>query len=139
MVGPPGVRITRQPDRAHDVMTLVEFLQARLAEDELIAQAAIDGSPRWRTHYDYRDVKDEEGHYVVQADTQYPTLEQAAHIARHSPARVLRGVEAKRRVIADYLHREAAGELLERTGVEDCLRAMCLEYADHPDYNPAWT
>jgi hypothetical protein len=120
------------------VMTLVEFLQARLGEDELIALAAIDGAPRWQTHYDYRDVKDEEGHYIIQADPQYPSLEQAAHIARHSPARVLRGVEAKRLVIADYLHREAAGDVLERAAVEYILKALCLEYCEHPDYNPSW-
>lgn len=28
-------------------MTLVEFLQARLAEDELTTLAAVDGSPQW--------------------------------------------------------------------------------------------
>ena len=61
-------------------MTLVEFLQARLAEDELTALAAVDGSPRWRTNFDYRDVKDEHGHYVVEADSRHPSLEQAAHI-----------------------------------------------------------
>ncbi|PZS13677.1 MAG: hypothetical protein DLM57_16100 [Pseudonocardiales bacterium] len=120
-------------------MTLVEFLQARLAEDELIALAATDGSQQWRTHYDYRDVKDEDGHYVVQADTRRPSLEQAAHIARHCPARVLREVEAKRAVIADYLRHDAAGDLLERDAVEDLLEELCSVYADHPDYIKSWS
>lgn len=120
-------------------MTLVEFLQARLAEDELIALTATDGSPQWRTNYDYRDVKDDEGHYVVQADTQHPTLEQAAHIARHCPAHVLREVEAKRAVIADFLRRDAAGDLLGRGVIEDILRSLCSVYAEHPKYNQSWS
>lgn len=116
-------------------MILVEFLQARLAEDELIALAATDGSPRWKTHYDFRDVKDDQGHYVVQADTVHPSLEQAAHIARYSPARVLQEVEAKRLVLADYLRHEAEGDLLRRGITEDILRSLCAVYAEHPDYN----
>ena len=32
-------------------------------------------------YYDYRDVKDLEGHFVVQADSRHPTTGQAAHIA----------------------------------------------------------
>jgi hypothetical protein len=120
-------------------VTLVEFLQARLAEDELTALAAVDGSPRWRASYDYRDVKDDEGHYVVQADSLHPSVEQAAHIARHSPARVLAEVEAKREVIADYLRLDAAGEVLERGIVEDILRCLCSIYTEHPDYNTSWS
>ena len=120
-------------------MTLVEFLQARLAEDELTALAAVDGSPRWWGSYDYRDVKDEEGHYIVQADSRHPSVQQAAHIARHCPARVLAEVEAKRAVIADYLRLDASGDLLERGIVEDILRGFSAVYVDHPDYNPAWS
>jgi len=120
-------------------MTLVEFLQARLAEDELIALAAVDGSPQWRSSYDYRDVKDEQGHYVIQADSRHPNLQQTAHIARHCPARVLADVEAKRDVIAAYLRHDATGDLLERGVVEDTLRSLCSVYAGHPDYNPSWS
>lgn len=120
-------------------MTPVEFLQSRLAEDELIALAAIDGSPRWRTRYDYRDVKDDEGHYVVQADTQHPSLGQAAHIARHCPSHVLREVEAKRVVIAEFLRHDAAGDIRPRGVIEDILRSFCSVYAEHPDYNQSWS
>ena len=120
-------------------MTLVEFLRARLAEDELTALAAVDGSPHWHSNYQYRDVKDEQGHYVVQADSRHPSVGQAAHIARHSPARVLADVEAKRAVIAEYLRLDAAGDLLARGVVEDLLRAMCSVDSEHPDYNPSWS
>jgi hypothetical protein len=43
-------------------MSLVEFLEARLAEDELTAKAAIDGTADWHALYTYRDVKDSDGH-----------------------------------------------------------------------------
>ena len=120
-------------------MTPVEFLQARLAEDELTALAAVDSSPRWRASYPYCDVKDDDGHYVVQADSRHPSTEQAAHIARHSPARVLADVEVKRAVIAEYLRLDAAGDLLARGVVEDILRSMCSVYDEHPDYKAAWS
>jgi Family of unknown function (DUF6221) len=73
------------------------------AEDELMATAAIEGVADWHVFYAYRDVKDGDGHYVVLADGQYPTAEQAAHIARHSPARILRQCEAARALIAEFL------------------------------------
>jgi len=120
-------------------MTPVEFLQARLVEDELTALAAVDGSSRWRTSYHYRDVKDEHGRYVVQADSRHPSVEQAAHIARQCPARVLAEVEAKRLVIADYLRLDAAGDVLARGIVEDVLRGLCSAYSEHPDYNTSWS
>ena len=120
-------------------MTIVEFLEARLAEDELTAHAAIDTSPEWRTHYDYRDVKDIDGHFVVQADSHHPTIEQAAHIARHSPARVLRECEGKRAMIAEFLRRDALGDLPGRSAVDDILKAICSVYSHHPDYDQAWS
>ena len=119
-------------------MTIVEFLEARLTEDELTAQAAIEGSPEWQAHYDYRDVKDADGHYVVLADSRYPTAEQAAHIARHSPARVLGECDIKRALIAEFLRRDALGDMAGRTAIEDTLRTISSAYAQHPDYDPAW-
>jgi hypothetical protein len=120
------------------VVTLLEFLQARLTEDELTGIAAVDGSPAWHSSLAFRDVKDEQGHFVVEADRHHPSVEQAAHIARQCPARALADVEAKRLVIADYLRSDAAGELLERGALENVLRHLSSVYADHPDYNPSW-
>ena len=120
-------------------MTIVEFLEARLTEDELAANAATDASPEWQAYYDYRDVKDLDGHFIVQADSQHPTTAQAAHIARHSPARALRECEAKRAVIADFLRRDALGDLPGRSAVEDILKAISVIYSHHSDYDPAWS
>lgn len=120
-------------------MTLLEFLQARLTEDELTALAAIEGSPQWRSSLSFRDVKDEHGHFVVEADRHHPSVEQAAHIARYCPARILAELEVKRLMIADYLRSDAAGELLERGVIENALRQLATVYAEHPDYNPGWS
>lgn len=119
-------------------MTIIEFLEARISEDELAAHAAIDTIPDWLAHYDYRDVKDADGHYVVQADSRYPSTAQAAHIARHDPARVLRECDARRRIIADFLRRDALGDLLGRSAVEESLRVLAGVYSGHPDFNHAW-
>jgi len=119
-------------------MTIVEFLEARLAEDELTAQAAIDGAADWRAFYAYRDVKDVDGHYVIVADSKYPTVGQAAHIARHDPARVLRQCDAARAVIAEFLRLDALGDLPGRRATEDALRQLASVHSDHDDFDKAW-
>ncbi len=119
-------------------MSIVEFLEARLAEDELTARAAIDGDGDWRAFYSYRDVKDSEGHYVVLADDRYPTVGQAAHIARHSPDRVLRQCEGVRAIIADLLRFDALGDLQGRSATETSLRQLASAYRDHVDFDEAW-
>ncbi|MGV8910919.1 MAG: DUF6221 family protein [Propionicimonas sp.] len=119
-------------------MTVVEFLEARLADDELTATAAIDGSAEWHALYTYRDVKDGEGHHVVLADSRFPTVGQAAHIARHSPARVLRQCEAARAVIAEFLRLEALGNEEGSLAAGDALRQLASVYCDHADFDLAW-
>ena len=119
-------------------MTLLEFLEARLVEDELIANAAIEGTADWHVLYSYRDVKDGDGHYVVLSDSRYPTAEQAAHIAWHSPARVLRECEAGRAVIAEFLRLEALGDQAGRDATGNALRALASVHSGHADFNQSW-
>jgi hypothetical protein len=119
-------------------MTIVEFLEARLAEDELTASAAIDGAADWHVLYAYRDIKDGDGHYVVLADSQYPTFGQAAHIARHSPARILRQCEAARAVIGEFLRLDALGDMPGRSAMEIALRQLVSGHCDHPDFDQTW-
>ncbi|MDQ1536110.1 MAG: hypothetical protein QOE58_503 [Actinomycetota bacterium] len=119
-------------------MTLVEFLEARLAEDELTASAAIEGNPQWQALYSYRDIKDADGHYVVLADSRYPTAAQAAHIARHNPARALRQCAATRALIADFLRHDALGDLASRSATEQALRQLAAIHCDHPQFDHAW-
>jgi L-fucose mutarotase/ribose pyranase (RbsD/FucU family) len=104
-----------------------------------MATAAIEGVADWHVFYAHRDVKDGDGHYVVLADGQYPTAEQAAHIARHSPARILRQCEAARALIAEFLRLEALGDLPGRAIAESALQQLASVHSDHPDFDQAWT
>jgi hypothetical protein len=96
-----------------------EKLAAWLDEDEAAANAAAQSGnqfahagghdPCWHrdpgnSGGEVRDMCSPRGHIVV-FDEGAPGSEQAAHIARHDPARVLRYVEAVRAII-----RESSGE-----------------------------
>jgi hypothetical protein len=151
-------------------MTLVEFLEARLAEDEAVARAAIrdvidsvsreveSGDGIWTagTAYDERQVQ---GIDILIYDEGSHSAEQAQHIARHDPARVLREVEAKRTIVAEHrpYHVTTRNDGLdwdykrcvECTPPDDlpidasyypCLTLCRLAsiYFEHPDYNQEW-
>jgi len=144
---------------------LIDFLRARLDEDEEAARLAetVDPSPWYEdvsegTYTNQRDGLDGVG-LVRAADNvglwdreQSCTLSMAGvaatHIARHDPARALREVAAKRRLIEAH-HR--SGQTCPRCslGTEDgqvvfeldpceTLRLLALPYVDHPDYQPEW-
>lgn len=124
---------------------LVQFLRARLDEDEQTARAA--GGTWWAPPDLPGQVHDSGG---VNIEAKLPSF--AAHIARHDPARVLAEVDAKRQII-DWHERQctcdpctADGNELPNTGRpdggygDDCptLRLLALPYADHPDYREEW-
>lgn len=136
---------------------VIEFLRARLDEDEQAARAA--GWHRWVL------VDDEistvgNGRLVVRLERDYD----GPHITRHDPARVLREVDAKRRIVelhgplqlpaTNYrptmLQCEYCASLCHsRSGLGcdqpidapwpcDTVRLMALPYADHPDFDESW-
>lgn len=146
-------------------MTLVEFLLARLADDEAVARAATTGP--WAVNDDHAPTA------LTAADRTHPvagprwdvTVFQSSgdayHIARWHPERVLAEVEAKRRIVTE-VHRRA-GDARPDVGdwqknacegcgfggpcddywvenIDDCptLRLLTLPYADHPDYREEW-
>jgi hypothetical protein len=138
---------------------LIEFLRARLDEEAEVARAAmINSGGEWAQVDPVRApcrVEDTTRGYVVVNDDGWTTSEQAAHIARHDPARVLAEVEAKRRIIALWkaADDDAAGERRYAdsydTGVSgwpmgredafsDALRLLAFPYANHPDYRAEW-
>jgi hypothetical protein len=111
---------------------IVEFLKARLDEDETIARDA-NTSPEM----------------VTGIPRSYASAPVAIHIARHHPERVLREVEAKRRIVHEYeveVDRGPAGSRLEfearHGGILDAYRAslriLAAAYSDHPDYRQEW-
>lgn len=118
---------------------LTTFLRARLDEDEQTARAAH--RPNWSTdgrrglHYGVED--------GWMADAL--TTADADHIARHDPARVLREVEAKRRVLrAHEKWCEGRCEAKYPDGGFDAahywsIKSLAAVYADHPDYRQEWT
>jgi hypothetical protein len=134
---------------------LVAFLNARLDEDEQVAQAALGvnemanarrGRPvaRWESRDD--------GSIWDTSDTpairvRFTWRREAAHIARWDPARVLAEVDAKRRILAAYtgwVDRNAGPSLADSVdagqeyGLEEAVRYLTLPYADHPDYRSEW-
>jgi len=78
---------------------------------------------------------------TVVYDEGAPWTEQAAHIAAWDPARLLREVEAKRRII---IHAQGAEQDVPDIYAYDLaadyvLRALAAVYSDHPEYDPEWT
>lgn len=111
-------------------MSIVEFLRARLDEDEAIARNAL-GLLGMETPW--HDIETLRQRGLTRAD--------ARHVARHSSRRVLREVEAKRRIVDDY-----RAPTLDDCQTDDdtppplwVIRALAAVYADHPDYQPDWT
>lgn len=124
-------------------MTIVEFLEARLAEDEAVARSAfIDHEPRTAEWI-------ERGNEVVNADGSLVvsrTWNEVTHIARQDPSRALREVAAKRGILTEYVnecwvqeqgHRTAWTEGGQSTR-ETAIRLFVAIYSDHPDYQQEW-
>jgi Family of unknown function (DUF6221) len=127
-------------------MDLTAFLRKMLDEDATAAQAAcLFGTGNW-TQADpvrYPGLIDSDTGTVVY-DEGSPTSDQAAHIARCNPERVLREVAAKRRILADYEMWRAHADS-EPRGVQSvsgaaagallpAVRHLAAAYSDHPDY-----
>lgn len=147
-------------------MDLVEFLNARLDEDEQTARAATDGP------WTIRSLGRHDLSTVVMGNELLAQLDgsraasNSVHMAVHNPARVLAEVDAKRRIVELHgiVHRnigwledgfEEGGEVAVcglcvprhsgfRTRAEvpegpcPTLRLLALPYADHADYDEAW-
>lgn len=140
-------------------MTLTEFLTARLDEDESAALAAAKYPGKdWTTHPG-RDnseavVFEDAGSPIAWIDIP-DAMAVAGHMASHDPRRVLREVEAKRRILADYENQYgydlpegvAEGrdpdERMRDQASSDALGIVAADlaavYSDHPDYNPDWS
>jgi Family of unknown function (DUF6221) len=111
---------------------LTEFLDAQLDEEEKAAQLAarID---------DWTDLS-----LGLEADGIDNIGVALPHIHRHSPARVLAEIGAKRRIIDDYritdaaIRREGGSDAMHagRDALLSCIRALAGAYGDHPEARP---
>lgn len=116
---------------------LTAFLKARLDEDEQVARDA--DADAWRKAERPSIWVMREGGPVAQTQD----FEDAAHIARWDPARVLREVEAKRQIMG--LHRRQSEldydpicDVCCYTPPCETLRTLALPYTDHKDYREEW-
>ena len=115
---------------AAEGVTLAGFLAARLDEDERLARQALDEAGTEReTRYPYPD-----------------RLATCMHDGRHSPARVLREVEAKRRILERHRgcgsgigYCDDGGHGWDGTdpGCAE-MEDLAAPYSDHPGYDPRW-
>lgn len=78
------------------MIDLVQFLRARLDEDERIARGHQQWSPSWHQDDSVNEIRDDENAGTVA--TVYH-LGDRTHIARHDPARVLAEVHTKRQLL----------------------------------------
>ncbi|MGV9352263.1 DUF6221 family protein [Streptomyces misionensis] len=130
---------------------LVQFLRARLDEDEQTARRAGDS---------FRQI----GETGVIVATEGDRAEECAsanwagiaeHIVHHDPARVLAEVDAKRRLVDEHKPSRSKGRPNMERGCLSCttaqewdakaneancltLRLLALPYADHPGYREEW-
>ena len=141
-------------------MTLVEFLKARLDEDEAIARTAADDpgiGERWEGDHDSVRNADADGSgFIAVGPWESGVGAFGPHAACHDPARVLREVEAKRRIMARHKIGDPAygwpprscegcgevGEICDPRvdDIDKCpeLRDLAAVYSDHPDYRQEW-
>lgn len=132
-----------------DVAPIVEFLRARLDEDEAVARRACEyAEASWKLDEDGETIlwwppeprvaeKERELGLPVTSDqwrgqTIASSGQQIApHIARHDPARVLRQTAILRNRVE--LWSKMAG-----SHARACLRELAAIWEDHPDYRPEW-
>lgn len=120
---------------------LITWLRAQIDDDERIARAT-NSQPGQRYSWEVRErsprdlpeiyLKGEHFRVVDELDD-----ESAAHIARHDPARVLREVEAKRRLLHDFGGFFGLDDF-PRGLVEYAFKLVALPYSDRPGYREEW-
>jgi hypothetical protein len=113
-------------------MTITEFLEARIAEDEAAARAAAY-------------VPDED--YPTEADNPWGEQSEFAgrggklfrHVLRHNPSRVLAECAAKRAILAAQKNQEDNDDdMAWIVASEVLLKALAAVYSDHPNYQQEW-
>jgi hypothetical protein len=133
-------------------MTLVEFLRARLGEDEAAALGVVNADGET-----YVAEWTEPLTGTIEIGDDWPLVlgdrRLSYHVARWDPARALAEVEATRRILADHEAMPVGDRVFCRRCGEPpqwgfdattvdfpcpTLLALALPYAGHPDFDPAW-
>lgn len=131
--------------RAFEPLTLVEFLAARIADDELSAvgrRGVIPGvSVGLGTASNMMTVRLQSGHEFRVSGTEFRD-----RFTRPAPLdpRIIAECQAKRRILADFLDAQGridSGDATyypRRKVLNAVLRALATVYADHVDYRDGW-
>jgi hypothetical protein len=114
------------------VTELVDFLKARLDEDERTARGTMwEGSGNKADWEEIASATLEIGVEVIHTNDRMVNR----HVARWDPARVLAEVDAKRRILDTY---EAFLDESLTAGLDVALHLLALPYDQHPDYRQEW-
>lgn len=120
---------------------LVEFVEARLADDERIAREVEQRGP-WAVS-EYEGSLYETDYGVFALGPYGGSVVGGEHVVRHDPARVLRDVAAKRRLLAlakTHLRFDEHHPSPFYAGFgETMLISLAAPFADHPDYSSEWS
>jgi hypothetical protein len=136
-----------------DTDALVAFLREQIDEDERVARAAHPGPWAIRTgglvyvvtgypgtrpgKMDFEiGQPDVVAMFAATMGRHEDEVANADHIALHDPARVLREVQAKRRIV-DYVECELADDA-EQQMPQEIARWLALPHSDRPGYLPEW-
>lgn len=125
-------------------VSIVEFVEARLADDEATARAVQDNSAPFNGQW-YND----EGHALRTANDWVLAYEHHGktfapglldHIARHDPARGLREIQAKRAVLDVYTLAHESHDVLGDgfVALDKAVRALAAIWSDHDEYRAEW-
>lgn len=114
---------------------LVAWLRARVDEDEAIAFATINATdrakpPRW-VYTDDRSIRDTSRDAILRV--KHTWNQEAAHITRHDPARVLRDIEAKRAILDGIV-----SPMDWTPQMQAVVRHLAAVYADKDGYREEW-
>lgn len=116
---------------------IVDFLHARLDEDEQAARDAsgVVGGADWVVrNVPYEGIAFFSDHDGVVGHRNATTM----HAELHSPSRVLREVDAKRRIIELAGAISCSGAEFAEQDYQTLTRSLAAVYSDHPDYQADW-
>lgn len=126
---------------------LISFMHACLDDEAALAQAASPGP--WNVNAESDEVLAVDGIAVADGFALSGRQLRATteHIARHDPARALRGIEVKRAIMALHTQsiRDGGCQVCDVPGgrrlrPDACttVRMLAAEYADRPGYREEW-
>jgi hypothetical protein len=125
----PVGALSREDTAAND---LVQWLRAQLDADEEQARAAAEELGGDWYYDDGFVLARREDDMVATGSQDFLEAERGRFIAAHDPARVLREIDAKRRIL-DTLHEEGGDRMFA-----DIFRLLALPFADRPGYLEEW-